>query len=220
MLPRRTAWAVAIMLIAIVVIFAGIRLMIDVPNVLSGTVPDESLFEHRYAVHAWLAYAHILPGLIYLLIAPFQLARGFRNRNLERHRRLGRVAFGAGALSGIFAIAFGAFLSFGGPTQAVASVAFGAWFVLALGIAYRAIRRRDLRTHRRWMIRAFAVGVAVGTIRIWIGLFEAFGILDFREAIATAFWISFTLHALVAELWLLWRPDVSGSGRVRRAPAG
>ena len=209
----------AIALIAIITVFAGIRLSIDVPNVLSGTVPDESLFEHRYAVHAWLAYAHILPGLVYLLIAPFQLARSVRNRNLGRHRRLGRVAVVAGILSGIFAIVFGGLLSFGGPAQAVASVAFGAWFVLTLGIAYRAIRRRDLRTHRRWMIRAFAIGVAVGTIRIWIGLFEGFGILDFRDALATAFWLSLSLHALLAELWLLWRPDVSGSGRVRRAPA-
>lgn len=66
------------------------------------------------------------------------------------------------------------------------------------------------------MIRAFAVGVAVGTIRIWVGLFSAIGILDFRDAFGPAFWISFVLHASAAELLLLWRPDVSDSGRVRR----
>lgn len=218
-LVRRLAWGVAVGLIGIVLVFAGIRLAIDVPNVVRGVVPDESTFEHRYAVHAWLAYAHILPGVAYLLLAPFQLSRRFRNGSLARHRRLGRVAQVAGVLSGTFAIAFGAVLSFGGPLQAAVSVVFGAWFVLALSVAYRAIRRRDIRTHRRWMIRAFAVGVAVGTIRLWIGLFEGLGILDLREAFGPAFLISFFMHAVAAELWLLWRPDVSESGRVRRARA-
>ncbi len=213
---RRIAWGTVIVLTAIVLAFAGIRVAIDVPNLISGTIPDESLFEHRYVLHAWLAYAHILPGVAYLLIVPIQLNRGFRNRNLERHRLLGRAAIVAGVMSGLFAIGFGAFLSFGGPVQATASVVFGLWFLVALGLAYRSIRRRDIRTHRRWMIRAFAVGVAVGTIRIWVGLFEGLGILDFRDAFGPAFWISFSLHAAAAELWLVWRPDVSASGRVRR----
>lgn len=52
------------------------------------------------------------------------------------------------------------------------------------------------------------------TESIWIGLFEAFGILELREAFDVAFWISFTMHAAVAELYLRWRP--SASGRPRR----
>lgn len=211
-------WGTALVLTTIVLAFVGIRLAVDVPHLLGGSVPEEGLFEHRYVVHAWLAYAHILPGVVYLLLAPFQLARGFRNGNLGRHRRLGRVAIGAGVLSGAFAIVFGGLFSFGGTTQALASVAFGTWFLLALGIAYRAIRRRDLRTHRRWMIRAFAVGVAVGTIRIWVGLLDGLGVMSFRDAFGPAFWISFGMHAIAAELWLLWRPDVSASGRVRTGP--
>jgi uncharacterized membrane protein YozB (DUF420 family) len=211
----RVAWAAIGLLVAIMVTFIGIRLATDVPNVLSGTLPDESSFEHRYAAHAWLAYAHILPGAVYLGIAPIQLWRGFRNRHLPVHRRMGRVAIVAGLVSGIFAILFGLFLSFGGALQATASVLFGAWFVTALVTAYRAIRRRDVATHRRWMIRAFAVGLAVGTIRIWVGLFQALGVLDFRDAFGVAFWISFLLHAAAAEAWLYWRP--SASGAVRRA---
>ena len=63
------------------------------------------------------------------------------------------------------------------------------------------------------MIRAFAVGLAVGTIRIWIGLFEAFGVLETQDAFGVAFWISFLLHAAVAELWLFWRPGQTGAVR-------
>jgi predicted membrane metal-binding protein len=56
------------------------------------------------------------------------------------------------------------------------------------------------------MIRAFAIGVAVGTIRIWIAVFQISGLLSFSAAFGPAFWISFMLHALIAELWLRTRP--------------
>lgn len=209
----RAAWWLIGALLIVMFVFVGIRLVIDVPNVLSGTLPDESLFEHRYAAHPWLAYGHILPGVLYLSLAPFQLWRGFRNRHLELHRRMGRVAIIAGVTSGVFAVLFGFFFSFGGPLQAAAAVTFGLWFIAAFLLAYRAVRRKDIATHRRWMIRAFAVGVAVGTIRLWIGLFEAFGIIGFRDAFGIAFWISFGMHAVAAELWLFWRPGASGAVR-------
>ncbi len=67
------------------------------------------------------------------------------------------------------------------------------------------------------MIRAFAVGLAVGTIRIWIGLFEGFGLLSFRDAFGVAFWISFLMHTLVAEAYVRWRPSASGRARRSRA---
>ena len=37
------------------------------------------------------------------------------------------------------------------------------------------------------MIRGFAAGVAVGTIRIWIGILLASGLLDFPDSFAAAF---------------------------------
>ena len=113
----------------------------------------------------------------------------------------------------------GFFQSFGGMLQASAVVAFGIWFLASLAIAYRAIRGGDIAVHRRWMIRAFAIGLAVGTIRLWIGLFEAFGLLSFRDAFGVAFWISFVMHATAAELYVRWRPTASGRPRRERASA-
>lgn len=199
-------WGTLIVLLLVVLVFAVIRVVTDVPNVAAGTVPATSSFEHRYATYPWLAYAHIGPGLVYLLLAPIQLWRGFRTRHLRWHRRIGRVAIVAGLLSGVFGITFGFFLSFGGMLEASAAVVFGTWFAVALVVAYRSVRRGDVRRHRRWMIRAFAVGLAVGTIRIWVGLFQAFGLLDFRESFGVAFWLSFAMHVAFAELWVRLRP--------------
>ncbi|HUG74698.1 MAG TPA: DUF2306 domain-containing protein [Acidimicrobiia bacterium] len=145
----------------------------------------------------------MVPGVVYLLIAPFQVSRRHRRADLARHRRLGRVALVAGLVTGAFAIAVGILFPFGGVTEASASVVFGIYFLVALGLAYRAIRSHDERTHRRWIIRAFAIGLGVGTIRLVIGVSQAFG-MAFEDVFGAAFWIAFVLHALAAELWL-WR---------------
>jgi Predicted membrane protein (DUF2306) len=80
------------------------------------------------------------------------------------------------------------------------------WFVIALALAYSYIRAGDTVRHRRWMIRAFAIGLGVGTIRIWVGLFQGFGLLDEGTSFGVAFWLSWTLHVIAAEIWLWRRP--------------
>ena len=56
------------------------------------------------------------------------------------------------------------------------------------------------------MIRAFAIGLGVATIRIWVGLFQGFGLLDEGTSFGVAFWLSWTLHVIAAEIWLWRRP--------------
>jgi uncharacterized membrane protein len=209
----RIIWPIIALLMTIMVVFVAIRLATDVPNVALGRVPADEYPKH-YALHPVPAYLHILPAAIYLLGAPFQLSRRFREGHWTLHPRLGRVLLTAGLISGVFAVVFGVLYSFGGWVQASASALFGGYFVAALTVAFLAIRRGDVTHHRRWMIRAFAVGLAVGTIRIWIGFFQATGLLAFDTSFGLAFWISFTLHVLVAELYLRRRPAAEGAAPV------
>src|SRR3954452_16895050 len=125
------------------------RLVIDMPNLAAGTVPADD-FDRRYVTHPWLAYLHITPGVLYLLLAVLQLTYRFRSRHYLTHRRLGRIAAGAAMLSGVFALIFGGLYSFGGPPEASASVVFSVWLLLAVVLAVRAIRRSDIVRHRRW----------------------------------------------------------------------
>jgi hypothetical protein len=182
------------------------RLVIDLPHVAAGTQPED-VFDRRYVAQHWLAYLHIGAGVLYLFLAPLQLAYRIRGRHYRFHRRLGRLLVGAGMVSGIFALIFGGLFSFGGLPEALATFVFGTWFLLCLVLAVRAIRRDDIVHHRRWMIRAFAIGIGIGTIRIWLGIFQGSGLLDFPSSFGPAFWISFSTHALAAELWLRTFPD-------------
>lgn len=207
---RRLIWSALVFLILVIVVFAVRRVITDAPNVVSGPVPDDG-FDRRYSLHPALAYIHILPGVVYLIGAPFQLNRRFRERHLDLHRKLGRVLISVGITAGVFAIVFGALFAFDGFFEASATMVFGVYFLAALTTALRAIRRRDVATHRRWMIRAFAVALAVGTIRVWVGLFQLFGVLSLRHSFGVAFWVSFVLHALVAEAYLMFRPGLAAA---------
>ena len=93
-------------LIAIVLTFAVIRVTTDWPHILDGTVPDDD-FAKRFVAHPWLGYLHIVPGVIYLLGAPLQLARRFRTKHYTVHRRLGRALLSCALLSGVLALVLG-----------------------------------------------------------------------------------------------------------------
>jgi hypothetical protein len=201
--------AAIVVLIAIVFAFAVMRLLVDVPHLLDGTLPEEE-YDRRYVQHPWLAYVHIAPGVVYLLGAPAQLAYRIRSRHYTFHRRLGRVLLTAGLISGAFAIALGYVMPSGGTSEAIASYIFGSWFLACLLLAFRAIRRDDVVNHRRWMIRAFAMGVGVGTIRIWLSLFAVTGLFEFQDGFDVAFWLAFSIHAAVAELWIRNTPHADG----------
>jgi len=197
-------------LIGIVLTFYGLRIATDAPFLLTGTDPEPEDFEARYVAHPWLAYLHMTPGVLYLLGAPLQLSERFRTKHYTAHRRLGRVLVPAALLSVSLALIFGLRFAWGGIFEAIAATVFGCWFLVCLLLAVRAIRRGKVPIHRRWMIRAFAVGLGVGTIRIWIGFFYGTGLLDFHDSFAAAFWIGLSLHVLVGEWWIRTTPDKTG----------
>jgi hypothetical protein len=55
------------------------------------------------------------------------------------------------------------------------------------------------------MIRAYAIGLAITTIRLIVGIFFATsrltGLTPY-EFFGTAFWIGFVLHFIAAEVWI------------------
>ena len=78
-------------------------------------------------------------------------------------------------------------------------------FLFFLLKAFVHIRRREIAAHREWMVRAFAIGLAIATIRPIVGVFFATSRVTHltpQEFFGTAFWIGFTLHLIVAEAWI------------------
>jgi hypothetical protein len=94
---------------------------------------------------------------------------------------------------------------------------FGGYFAVARVTALLAV---TAARHRRWMIRAFAVGLGAGSIRIWIGVSQALGVLSSPQGFGVAFWLGFVTHALAAESYLTRRPGVGGARSSGAVPGG
>lgn len=214
----RTVSVVVVFLLAFVVLSVAMRIATDVPNIRNETIPSDH-FAERYVAHPWLGYLHLGPGVIYLFGAPLQLSRRFRTRHYDVHRRLGRVLLACALVSGVFGVLFGIRFAWGGSPESMAAVVFGLWFISCLILAFRAIRSDRVSQHRRWMIRAFAVAVGIGTVRVWIGVLTGVAQAMAGGTLAEtpdptmfglAFWLGFTMHVGFGEWWLRRTPALSG----------
>jgi uncharacterized membrane protein len=107
-----------------------------------------------------------------------------------------------GFVVGITAIIMGLLVRFGGIVETSAVTIFGFYFIFSLLKAYRHIRNKKYNLHREWMIRAFSIGLAVGTMRPVIGLLIAFTDIPFSNFFGYTFWFAFIVHFTVAELWI------------------
>lgn len=191
-------WTATGFAVVILLVFATIRL-----TEMSQGVPPDDAFGIRYNEHPVVALLHMLPGLVFLTLAPLQFVARIRRTRLGFHRRLGRVLVVAAVISGAFGIAAAFRLpAFGGIPTVAATVFFGVIFFVALGKAVWHIRRKQVRQHREWMIRVFALATAVAGIRVVIGLFAALSGYTLEEIFGTAFWIGFSTHLLAAEIWI------------------
>jgi len=158
-------------------------------------------FEARFATSPTMSAFHVIGGGCALLAGGFQFSSRLRMRAPALHRWLGRfylvvVLFGAVGGAALATIAAGGL---------VARVGF---FMLAIlwlwsgAAAYLAIRARDIDTHRRWMVRNFALTFAAVTLRIHLPLLiEGFG-YPFEAAYPVVAWLAWVPNLIVAE-WLI-----------------
>jgi len=109
---------------------------------------------------------HIVGATVYCVLGAFQFAPGFRRRRPGWHRAAGRILVPAGiaaALSGLWMAVFYDLPAHDGPLLRVFRLAFGAVMVASIALGFAAILRRDVRRHRAWMTRGYAVAQGAGT---------------------------------------------------------
>ncbi len=142
------------------VMMAAVR-VVQVPL---GALPEDSL---RLATVPAAFFVHALAGVLFGVLGPLQFARALRRRYGTAHRLAGRVF----VLSGVWLALSGLALVL--RVESIATTLLGAArgvfglaliAVLALGVA--AARAHNMRRHRGWMIRAYAIGMGSGTVSL------------------------------------------------------
>jgi uncharacterized membrane protein len=206
-LPIRTLWSFVLLLslIGLVVAVRRILQLVAVGPAPPARFPDAAAMEEGFTRHAALTMGHILPALLFLLLAPLQFVPSLRDRQLGLHRWLGRVATAAGLFMGGAALIMSPQMAIGGAAESAATTAFGGMFLYALVRGYRSIRSRDVAQHREWMIRAYAIGLGAAAVRPVVGVFFAtmrITHLTPRDFFGIAFWIGFSMSWMAAEMWI------------------
>lgn len=180
-----------------------VRRVLALNGLLTGFGPPGEPFDGGLDRHPVLTLIHIIPGGVFMILGPLQFLPRIRARYPRFHRRSGRIFIAAGYIIGITALVMPfAMTLIGGVNEAAGILIFALYFLTALTRAWWHIQHRRLTLHREWMIRAFAVGLAVATIRPIVVLFFIFSRLSPHVFFGTAFWIGFVLHAIVAEVWI------------------
>lgn len=157
-------------------------------------------------------YTHVFGSVFALALGPFQFWRRLRSTRPLVHRWMGRLYLGVGVLVGGLAGLYMAFHAYGGPPSRAGFACLAlAWLYTGFR-AYRAIRARDLGSHRRWMIRNFALTFAAVTLRLWIPASVLSGVA-FETAYPVIAWLCWVPNLVAAE-WLLNRPHSTSAGTV------
>jgi hypothetical protein len=147
-------------------------------------------------------YSHVLLGGLILVIGFFQL----NPKSNQRYRRLHRV-FGYIYVLGILffsapgGLVMSLFIGRGPWVQASFLLQVTLWFFCTAMALYK-ILKRDIKAHRQWMWRSYALTLAAITLRVYI-FFSSFHYdLTQPQAYATIAWLSWLPNLLIAEIYL------------------
>jgi uncharacterized membrane protein len=197
---RKIGWALMTALALIIAAYAIALLFVPAMRA--------PFLQERFATVPLLAYLHLAGAGIALAVGPFQLNTRLRSRFLRAHRWMGRTYVISVLLGGSAALALATMSEAGLPTH----MGFGLLAVLWLfttGNAYRHIRAGDRVSHRRWMIRSYALTFAAVTLRIYLPLSQMAGI-PFDPAYQAISWFCWVPNLIVAE-WIMLRQRESAA---------
>jgi uncharacterized membrane protein YozB (DUF420 family) len=207
----RFRWLVpaALILLSLVPVIAGAVRLTDLTG---GQVrPDNA----RFFDSPIPVLIHIPAVTVYLVLGAFQfvpsLRRGKRGR-VSWHKIAGRILAPLGllaALSGLWMAVFYDLPPLDGTLLLILRLVFGSAMVAFIVLGFIAVRRRNYVRHSEWMSRAYAIGIAQGTIVVvtipWIVLVGPVTELT-RALLIGASWV---LSLVVAEYFIYRRKQAA-----------
>lgn len=211
-LKRTERWlwgfTIFLMLIGIAIVVRRLLFLKDLESAggyVAGTPSRSPVPDTGFAEHPLLTFIHIVPGLVFMLLAPLQFSKKVKS-SYPRFRRISwYIVFFSGLIIGSTALVMGLTMAIGGITETLAVAVFGVLFLLSLLRSYLYLIKDQAALHREWMIRVLAIGLAVSTTRPIVAMFFAtsrFTGLTVQQYFGAAFWIAFVLHITVAEIWI------------------
>ncbi len=204
----RVLWIAVVFLAFVGVAVATRRAVVLMkPGAMNANKNPAAALDDHFAKEKTLTLLHVIPGMIFMVLGPLQFVRNLRAKHPGVHRWSGRIFLTASGVIGLTGLTMALRGTIGGWDEKSAILIFGSFFLFALSKALWHVMHREFAQHREWMIRGYAVGLAVATIRPIMGGFFAVAVLHGQTPrpqnfFGTAFWIGFTAQAAIAEIWI------------------
>jgi uncharacterized membrane protein len=188
---RMTGWLI-MTLLAVVVAYAASRYFWIGPT--AAPPPLALVVNERYL----LFLLHAGGGSIALLSGAWNMLDVSRRRFLNLHRWLGRVYLIAVLIGGLAGLALATTAQGGLPARVGFAMLAIVWLVTGV-LAFIRIRNYDIESHRRWIIRNYALTLAAVTLRLWLPGLMLTG-YGFEAVYVTVAWLSWVPNLLIAEI--------------------
>jgi uncharacterized membrane protein len=187
---------------------SGYFFMTNVATYFTGfrsKVFGDSFFNNQF----WVVM-HLVGGSLALFTGPVQFWKQIRNRYIGAHRLIGKLYMFGVALVGISAFRL-SLISYCRPCR-VSLFILALLAVLATAFAWRAIKSRNIKAHRQFMVRSYICIVSFVAVRI-----DEVYPLDFffgeitdatYRRVVNEYFFSF-VPLLLAEIMMVWWPSVA-----------
>jgi hypothetical protein len=158
-----------------------------------------ALVDHRFGQRPSLTRLHVGAGALFLLLAPLQFWRRLRNSHRTVHRWSGRLLLVLLIISVSASVPFGILAPYAGAPEGVIVTVVALLTIGGAGRAYWAIRTQRIDLHREWMLRVFALGAGIASVR----LVDAVLVLLILPLVSS-------VTIFVLSLWLGWGLTLAG----------
>ncbi len=185
----------------------GVLLVLSIPigiyaYLFQFQLTGDPAFHARFSLTPIPAFLHVIAGGTLLALGGAQFSKRLRASYPKVHRIIGRTYLIGVLLAGCagFVLAFtaegGLVSQFGFATLAIVWLWTGTQ-------AFIAIRASEIAVHQAWMMRNYALAFAAVTLRIQLGLFEAFTDAPFESFYPVTAWFSWVPNLLIVEWFLI-----------------
>ncbi len=157
--------------------------------------------DDHFSRYILLLRLHIAGGMGALLAGPWQFSEKLRARAINLHRWLGRFYLLSVGLGSVAGFAMATVSKYGLPTHLGFGILAALWFSTGFQ-AYRVVRAGNIKAHRDWMRRNFALSLAAVTLRNWLPLMLFVLHWSFRTSYIAVSWVCWIPNLLIAEWWI------------------
>lgn len=152
---------------------------------------------------------HIAGASASLLLGPLQFSNKIRNKYTKYHRTAGKIFIIGSLIAAICAFRINLMYDCK-PCRVSLGILSVIWFGCTLA-AWWAIKNRNIKAHRQFMVRSYTAALAFVFIRIFtiFGYKSIFPFLDTTmDRRITAEWLCWVIPFLIIEIYMNWWPSL------------